>query len=202
MAGCVCIDRVPTFNYQIKTFFSQLMQIWHLFTILKSPFALSLVSAYSFGIPSQRLLRARTENQLSISIIFALLFTIRTGLVPKPWPANLWELKLPKELLLVQRMLNCQRRKEVQRLINAVATNDTGHVLMICGKTINELATELNIELLLKKSFVWSGFIQTNIVIFFVVECNKFYCLLQNCQHQGFYIFPLLKNLNIKTSSK
>ena len=31
------IDRVPSFYYLLKTYFSQLMQIWQLFIILKQP---------------------------------------------------------------------------------------------------------------------------------------------------------------------
>ena len=37
LLGITNIDRVPSFYYWLKTFFSNTMQIWQLFTILKQP---------------------------------------------------------------------------------------------------------------------------------------------------------------------
>ena len=42
-----CIDRVPSFYYQLKTFFNQLMQIRQLFTTLKQPVHISVTVFYN-----------------------------------------------------------------------------------------------------------------------------------------------------------
>ena len=63
-----CIDRVPSFYFQLKTSFSQLMQIWQLFRILKQPAHISVAVFYNLTKLTNYLFIFAIEIQADIQL--------------------------------------------------------------------------------------------------------------------------------------